>query len=84
MLEGNGGADTFVYGSGADVIEDFRGADVIELSGSLGVSNFADVLALSSVVGGGDDVLIDFGGGDTLRLEDVNLTALNAGDFIFA
>ncbi|MFW5835308.1 MAG: calcium-binding protein, partial [Pseudomonadota bacterium] len=83
-LEGGAGADTFVFGRGRDVIEDFGfGADVIELSASLGVSSFDDVLARATTVDGGDDVLVDFGGGNTLRLEDVALASLTADHFVF-
>ena len=65
------------------MIEDFRPEDTIQIAASLGVSDFAGIIARATVVDGGDDVLIDFGGGNTLRLEDVSLSSLTAGDFLF-
>ena len=77
------GADTFVFGRGRDVIEDFGADDVIELENCLGVASFDDIVARSITIAGGDDVLIDFGNGNTLQLEDVTLLALSSEDFVF-
>jgi hypothetical protein len=41
-------------------------------------------MAQAQVVGGGDDIIFHFGGGNSLRLEDVALSSLDAGDFIFS
>lgn len=81
MMEGGAGADTFVFNKGKDVIEDFSDEDVIELSASLGVSSFSEVISNARSMDGGDDVLIDFGGGNTLLLEDVQLSSLTSSDF---
>ncbi len=83
-LTGGGGADRFIFSAGADMIEDFRAEDTIQIAASLGVTDFAGILARARVVGGGDDVLITFSPGNTLRLEDVQMSTLTASDFVFA
>ncbi len=83
FLEGGSGADLFVFSEGRDVIEDFRTEDTIQIASSLGVADFAGLLARATVVGGGDDVLITFDAGNSLRLEDVRLSSLSADDFTF-
>jgi Ca2+-binding RTX toxin-like protein len=83
-MTGGAGSDLFVFNRGRDVIEDFRPEDTIQIAASLGVADFADLLARATVTGGGDDVLITFGGGNSLRLEDVQLSSLTAADFVFA
>ncbi|MEM8571733.1 MAG: fasciclin domain-containing protein [Pseudomonadota bacterium] len=82
-LEGGEGADTFVFGRGRDVITDFSEDDVIELTASLGVSTFDDVIGLARSAGGGEDTLIEFSGDTALRLENVDVSSLSQDDFIF-
>jgi Ca2+-binding RTX toxin-like protein len=84
QMNGGAGSDTFVFGSGRDKIGDFREGDIIMLDAGLGVTGFADLMARAQVVGGGDDIVFQFGGGNSLRLEDVALASLDAGDFIFS
>ncbi|MEM9750121.1 MAG: cadherin-like domain-containing protein, partial [Pseudomonadota bacterium] len=86
-LFGGQGADVFVYrtGDGADDIRDFGlGADVLNLSGLTGVSNFGDILARAS--DGGLGVTLDFSdlnGGDQILLRGVTTADLAASDFSF-
>ena len=61
-----------------------RAEDTIQIAASLGVTDFAGILARARVVRGGDDVLITFSPGNTLRLEDVQMSAITASDFVFA
>ena len=70
-LNGGSGADTFIYTAGRDTIERFASEDNIVLDPTLGISNFAALLATARTVDGGDSTLFNFGGGNTLRLEDV-------------
>ena len=83
-LTGGAGADTFVYipGGGNDTIEDFTdGEDNIDLTTFTGVTGFADL----TITADGDDAEIDLSahGGGTLRLENVNVSDLDAEDFLF-
>lgn len=79
MLIGEGGADSFVFyaSQGTDVIRDFTLNEDSIVIGS-GANSFGD-LSMSQQ---GNDVLITLGTG-TIRLEDVNIGALDAGDFVF-
>jgi Ca2+-binding RTX toxin-like protein len=85
-LTGGSGDDLFYYraGYGRDVITDFAAGagniDEIVLAG-LGVSSFAQAMALASDING--DTVFDFGGGDTLTLRGVAKAGLVAGDFVF-
>lgn len=79
VLIGEGGADSFVFyaSQGTDVIRDFTLNEDSIVIGS-GANSFGD-LSMSQQ---GNDVLITLGTG-TIRLEDVNIGALDAGDFVF-
>jgi glucose/arabinose dehydrogenase len=85
-MSGGAGDDTFVHvpGSGGDIVTDFvagQGSpDRIDLSGFANLRALSDVLALA--IQDGPDTVIDFDGGDTLRLYNVPMTQLVAGDFI--
>jgi Ca2+-binding RTX toxin-like protein len=86
LLTGNRGNDVFVFadGSGADRIQDFAAkndAEKIDLTGVSGLASFADDLQ-GLMQQQGDDVLIDFGQGDSLLLLGVNLSDLDAMDFL--
>jgi hypothetical protein len=72
--KGSGTAHIADFGAGA------TGGDVIDLSAYF--SGIGDVMAHSSQHG--NDVVINLGHKDQLVLEQLNLSALNAGDFIFA
>ena len=78
-LTGGIGGDTFVFGAatGSDVVTDFRGNDLIEITG--GASEFDD-LSIEDV---GAGALISFAQSEVLLL-DVNADNLNAGDFVFS
>lgn len=83
-LTGGAGHDTFIYDArdGNDTITDFTSAeDKIDFSSILGVTGFDDL----TITADGDDVLIDLGGygGGEIRLQNVDITNLDADDFIF-
>jgi hypothetical protein len=87
IFVGNGGNDTFVFGTGpgSDTIIDFGGgtgaSDVLDVS-AFGFATATDVLARASQVG--TNTVIDFGGGSTLTLLGVARSSLVADDFIIA
>lgn len=88
ILTGGAGKDIFVFTkrSGHDVITDFEardthaGHDRIDLSSFSAIDSFSDLKPLMSQHG--HDVLIDFGKAE-LTLEDVKLSQLGKGDFLF-
>lgn len=88
VLVGGAGADTFVFEAGfaqTDRIDDFAIAlgDVIRIDNS-SVSSFAALAAIGTQDGA--DTVFDFSNGagtDVLRVEDVQLSDLSAGDFEF-
>jgi VCBS repeat-containing protein len=81
VLTGGAGNDTFLIsaGSGRDTVTDFQSTDVVKLIG-LGWSGFNDVTA--HAVQDGANVVIDLEAGNTLTLVGVNLSALQADDFM--
>jgi VCBS repeat-containing protein len=82
-LTGGAGADTFVFNAdfGKDVITDFtRGLDRLQFDRDV-FADYADML--DSAVQSGADVLIDAGGGNMITLKNVQMAALQAGDFVF-
>lgn len=85
-LNGGQGDDTFVFraGFGHDTVAHFRagdsGGDVIDLR-PLFVS-FDEVMAHAAQSGA--DTIITYDAADTIVLRDIQLAALNAGDFHFA
>lgn len=90
-LDGGNGRDVYVGGLGDDVfvfhrddsldkIRDFgNGADLIDLS-SYELGGFTELLEIASERNG--DTYLRFGAGDILRIDDVQLTDLDASDFI--
>jgi Ca2+-binding RTX toxin-like protein len=86
QLTGGAGNDTFVYSTGLDTIADFvagaGGIDVIDMRGVAGIQSLADVQARATQVGA--NTVIDFGGGNSLTLQNVTLTNLVSGDFLFS
>lgn len=86
-LTGGAGDDIYVYGtnSGNDVITDFvagaGGIDELYLTGINGVSSFAQAMAYATQAG--QDTLFTFGNGATVRLLQVSMGSLVAGDFVF-
>ncbi|WP_221931613.1 esterase-like activity of phytase family protein [Palleronia caenipelagi] len=93
MLTGGHGGDTFVFnsGDGADVVTDFEsGYDVWRwhvpgdqiFLGVDGIEDFDKVAAAASQTG--SNVTLDFGNGDSLTLANVQLSALDQDDFLFA
>lgn len=84
ILAGNAGNDTFVFakGSQVDQIVDFQnGHDKIDLK-DFGFANFA---AMSNLISGANGFsVIDLGNGDRIELVGVNVSKLDATDFIFA
>jgi Ca2+-binding RTX toxin-like protein len=86
-LTGGAGNDLFIFrtGDGQDTITDFEGGteggDIIDLRQMTAAASFSGVMAAAAQIGG--DVFVDFGGGDSLTLLGVQLTDLDAGDFLF-
>jgi Ca2+-binding RTX toxin-like protein len=87
-LYGQAGNDTFVFGHGygRDTIGDFVGngaaaGDTIRFEGGA-FSDFAD--AMSHAVQKGTDVVFTLDAGTSLTLQNVQLSALSAQDFVFA
>ncbi|MGL4635684.1 MAG: calcium-binding protein [Beijerinckiaceae bacterium] len=86
FLYGNAGADVFVVTANAqlDWIADFtQGQDRIDVSGIVGMTNLAAVLAGATATTAGFAQL-NFAGGNVVVLGNVGLGALGAGDFIFS
>ena len=82
ILTGGAAFDVFVYGyaDGRDVITDFtHGQDVVEIHGA---ANFTDLQVLMSQSGA--DTVIAFDPENTITLQNVQMTQLTAGDFIFS
>ncbi|KTE31614.1 MULTISPECIES: beta strand repeat-containing protein [unclassified Sphingopyxis] len=84
VLFGEAGNDIFVFtgGAGSDVIGDFtRGQDRIDLS-ALGITGLAQISG--GFVQDGNVGAIRLASGDLIVLHNVQMSALTAGDFIFA
>lgn len=92
LMFGRFNADTFVFvdGHGNDTVGDFNALnnfERIDLTGISTINSLAD-LNLGSTSSGaatqvGANVLIDTGGGNLITLNSVNLSDLDASDFIF-
>jgi hypothetical protein len=84
---GGEGSDSFNFGrgDGSDIIRDFTAGDssgdVIAFNGGV-FSSFSQVQNASQQVGA--DVVISYGVGDAVTLQNVSLSSLNQGDFLFA
>ncbi|MBY6054902.1 calcium-binding protein [Leisingera daeponensis] len=86
-LFGNGGSDTFVFanGFGKDTIGGFNALDnneKINLSAVSSITGLTD-LRNNHMTQSGNDVIIDDRSGNTITLTGVQLSDLDAGDFIF-
>lgn len=88
VLDGGNGEDRFVFATGWDVdrIKDFDAVgsvhDVLDLRGLRSVSGWND-LRNNHMSRDGADVVIDGRNGDKIILEDVTLSSLDKGDFLF-
>ncbi len=86
-LTGGTGDDRFIFaaGDGLDTVTDFTpgdsGGDTLEIHG-YGITTFADLQPYMSQVG--NDTLIAFDAQNHILLQNVTMTALNAGDFVLA
>lgn len=84
VLTGGRGSDVFIFGTGFghDVLSDFKPVeDDIRLVGT-GLTSFSDVLAHSVQVGA--NIVITTGSGDSLQLNNLQISALQSTDFLFA
>ncbi|WP_299848888.1 matrixin family metalloprotease [uncultured Roseovarius sp.] len=86
FLKGGNGADTFIFddGHGQDTIADFNtgnAAEKIDLSAVSGISTFGDVAGAATQLNG--NVRIDTGADSWILLQNVDLHALDASDFLF-
>ncbi|HKK29284.1 MAG TPA: calcium-binding protein, partial [Alphaproteobacteria bacterium] len=85
-MRGGLGNDTFVFqdGFGTDTIEDFDAliaAEKIDLQAVSAITDFADLNSNHLSIAGSDTLITD--GADTIRLKNVAIGDLDAGDFIF-
>ncbi|MEO8628498.1 MAG: ABC transporter transmembrane domain-containing protein [Betaproteobacteria bacterium] len=79
----NGGTGNDIFAHGQITIEDFQfagNADVVDLQGVAGVTDFASVLAHAQDVGG--NVFLDFGAGEQITIDHAKVAALHADDFL--
>lgn len=92
LIWGNFNADTFVFedGHGNDTIQDFAATnnfERIDLSAISAITSLADLdlgnAASGAAIQDGSAVVIDTGSGNSIRLNGVNLSDLDAADFIF-
>ncbi|MFZ7090309.1 calcium-binding protein [Primorskyibacter sp. 2E233] len=88
MLYGQGGSDTFVFDDafGNDVIADFNAIDTnekIDLSSLSTISSYSDMTSTGQLYQVGADVIINDFSGNTITLMNVQITDLDATDFIF-
>ena len=84
-LTGGAGTDTFVFtpDHGTDTIVDFTdGEDTIDLSAFAGITGFGDLQVTADEAAAVID-LTSYGGG-TVRLEDTDVSDLDAADFVFS
>ena len=84
VLYGGSGDDTFVFraGHGTDTILDFTdGDDMIDLTALTDITAFSDL----TITADGSTAVIDLTrqGGGTIRLEDTDVSDLDATDFTF-
>ena len=88
ILKGGAGVDRFMFKTGGDVetIRDFDATgsvhDRLDLSGVTSIKGWSD-LKNNHLERDGSDVVIDAKNGDRIVLEDVTLSSLDKGDFIF-
>ncbi len=89
-LKGNGGSDTFHFktGDGVDVIEDFDALDnkeAVHLKKVTAITSYADLMDPSQghIDQVGKHVVITDGAGLEITLKNVDLSDLDANDFIF-
>lgn len=89
-LKGNGGSDTFLFktGDGSDVVQDFDALDnkeVIHLKKVTAITSYADLMDSSQghIQQKGAHVIITDGAGLEITLQNVDLSDLDANDFIF-
>ncbi|MBB1247927.1 M10 family metallopeptidase [Rhizobium sp. G21] len=81
VLVGGGGADVFVFEKGwdRDRVQDFGGADLIDLS-DFNIKSFAALKQHFEQMNYG--VVLDFGGGDALVVAGAKIAQLDSGSFI--
>lgn len=87
LLIGGGGRDQFIFAnkSGNDRIKDFNARnnkEDIDLKAVTDITGFRDMVNNHMSTSGGD-VIIDDGKGTVITLQDVTLSDLGKGDFIF-
>ena len=82
-MTGGVGSDTFVFaaGHGDDTIEDFTNLDEIDLTAISGIAGFDDL----TITADGSAAIVDLTahGGGTIRLENTNVSDIDAEDFSF-
>ncbi len=86
-MKGSSGGDIFVFddGHGHDTISDFNGtsnSEKIDLSGLAGFNSIRDVRDAATQKNG--NVLIETSSKSSILLQDVTLSQLGSGDFLFS
>jgi Ca2+-binding RTX toxin-like protein len=81
-LTGDNGPDVFVFDGhfGRDVVTDFAKPDVIRFGHGL-FTGYADVMSHAQQLG--SDVVIAYDSGSTITLQNVALSSLSSGSFLF-
>lgn len=84
-LKGNDGSDVFVFSGGDDIVKDFdefNSAEDIDLYLAAGISSYNDLLA-NHMSQEGAHVLIEDAVGDSMLIKYVQISDLDASDFLF-
>ncbi|APE45059.1 hypothetical protein BOO69_17800 [Sulfitobacter alexandrii] len=87
ILRGDFNGDTFVFADmhGNDTVvgfDAFSGNEVLDFSGLSSINTIGEALAAASTVGG--STVIDTGNGNSILLLGVNISDLDASDFLFS
>lgn len=85
IMVGREGNDIFVFNTGDDVVRDFNafsGAEDIDLRKASGIYGFNDLRA-NHMIQQGQHVLIEDAAGNSMLLRGVQITTLDADDFLF-
>lgn len=82
ILIGGAGDDSFVFVRGTQTVTDFTTGDIVDLGGTIRITDYADLMA-NHISQSGTTVIIDDGVGNQVILENTDLAALADGDFLF-
>ncbi|MEO1139784.1 MAG: CAP domain-containing protein [Pseudomonadota bacterium] len=86
VMTGGDGADLFIFSQDRDVVADFdpnQDGDRIDLSDVATITGFQDLMTGGHIRQAGDNTHIKDLNGNTMILRDVDMTDLQANDFLF-